>query len=332
MRILTSPLVTVVVPSFNKAAFVEATLDSIRVQTFQDFELLVIDDCSTDESVLVVETWMTKHGFPCSLVKSDTNRGLCASLNVSLGLAKGSLYACLAADDLWHPRSLELMVGTMRQLPDSVAVLYCDCEEIDEKGRLRSGSSGPPEWYDRAPEGQVFGELFRHGNFLRAGAVLSRTACLRAVGGWDEDLYSEDFDMWLRLAHRYSLSFLPERLLQYRQVSDSMSSSRSGKVRIGRDKVRIGRKWLGMDPETDKLVERWLMSQSVAVEAMYADHDPRARRYALKALRRTPHLRGLLMAVFLFFGLSYSVFCTIDGWRSRLRKLFRPGSRVERSG
>ena len=105
---ISSPLVSVCIPSYNKARFIEDTLESVRRQSFTDFELLVIDDCSTDESAEIIQSWIARAGFPCHFRKHADNQGVCKTLNEMAVMARGRYFAGLGADDLWHPLMLDL--------------------------------------------------------------------------------------------------------------------------------------------------------------------------------------------------------------------------------
>ena len=328
------PTVTVCIPSYNKERFVELALDSVSAQTFQDFELIVIDDCSVDRSVQIIEEWVAKHGRPCRLVKHETNRGLCRTLNEALGMARGRYLALLAADDLWLPRFLERFVARMEDLPATVAVLYGDLEVIDENGDLQAPyTAAPHRRYPRPPEGRIFDILFKD-VFIRAPAFLLRPECLRAVGGYDETLYYEDRDMWLRLAHEYSFAFLPETLAQYRLSAGSISRSRSGRLGMLQAKLQIDQKWRGVDPAIDKMLDERLRAWS-RVEALYMRADRAALGYGLSALRRTPKARGLAMVACMAVRLPHKSFWKLDGWaragQGSFRKVFRGRGHAEGS-
>ena len=114
----------------------EATLESVRGQTFRDFELIIVDDCSTDDSVGIIETWLERTGMPCRFVRHSANQGVCRTVNEILGMARGRYIASLGADDLWHPSMLERFVRRMEESPADVCVVYGDAEVIDEEGRV----------------------------------------------------------------------------------------------------------------------------------------------------------------------------------------------------
>jgi len=219
-------LLTVMAVCYNHARFLTECLDSIRAQTFQDFQLIITDDASTDGSPSLIRGWLSANKVSARFIRHQSNRGLCATLNEALAAVRGKYLAKISADDAWLPDKLERQSQVMESLPACVAVLYGDALQIDEAGRvlprkflLEHGVNGP------GPSGNVFKFLLRR-NFIPSMTTMIRTACLRDVGGYDESLAYEDWDMWLRLARRYEFEFLPEIFARYRIVNSSLSRTK----------------------------------------------------------------------------------------------------------
>lgn len=218
-----SRLLTVMAVCYNHARFVTECLESIRAQTFRDFQLIVTDDGSNDRSAALISDWLSIHAPDAVFIRHDRNRGLCATLNEALAAVRGRYLAKLATDDVWLPDKLERQLALMQTLPERVAVLYGDALQIDETGKplprtclYGVGISGA------GPSGNVFRALLRR-NFVHGLTTLIRTECLRAVGGYDESLAYEDWDMWLRLSRRYEFQFMPGIFAKYRIVKRSLS-------------------------------------------------------------------------------------------------------------
>jgi glycosyltransferase involved in cell wall biosynthesis len=214
---------TVMAVCYNHARFLTECLDSIRAQTFQDFQLVITDDGSTDGSPALIREWLTAHGVSAHFIRHETNRGLCPTLNEALAAVRGKYLAKISTDDVWMPYKLARQVPVMESLSDRVAVLYGDALQINEAGQVlprkflsECAVSGP------GPSGNVFRSLLRR-NFVLGPTTLVRTECLRSVGGYDETLAYEDWDMWLRLARRYEFQFSPEIFTKYRIVKSSLS-------------------------------------------------------------------------------------------------------------
>ena len=298
VRDVTVPLVTAFIPSYNNARFLPAALDSVSQQTFRDFELIIVDDSSSDESVQVIQKWLPQQPFECKFITHTENRGLCRTVNEILATARGRYLACVASDDRWCPDFLETFALRMNLLPDDVAVLYGDIDLIDEDGRvsphvLNGGflRTSPP------PEGHVFDELWRL-NFVPAIATMCRTEYLREIGGYDEGLWFEDWDMWLRLADKYAFAFQPGILAQHRIVSTSMTGSPEGRRSIAISSRQIRLKWFNRLCSQREAPEEVLYWPNAAKDLHSIGH-PAAVRYARKKwhLERTVGSLMLLTSI-----------------------------------
>ena len=318
VRRLTEPLVTVYMPSYNHARFLPAALESVSRQTFGDFEFIVVDDCSSDESVAIIERWLTEQPFPCTFVKHAENRGVCRTLNEILSKARGKYWAGVASDDSWSPEFLERFVCRVEQLPEDVAVLYGDVEVIDDQGRVspelyigRFLQSGAP------PEGRVFDDLWKL-NFVPAAATMCRTDCLRDVGGYDEGLWYEDWDLWLRLADRYSFAFQPGVHAQRRIAGTSMTRTPIWSRRMAESRRRIRLGWFAKLAGSHEAPEDTLYWPNGA-EDLYSIGDPRAVRFASRKWHFERSLRSLLLLSCIRTGLPYSGYERLLKWTRTLR-------------
>ena len=205
-RLSRVPAISVIVGTYNHEPFVEESLDSVRRQSFRDFELIVIDDCSSDGTVDRIRAWSARSDVPITLIVNETNRGICASRNRALARARGKYVSTLSGDDVYEPDKLERQYCAFESYDERVAVVYSDITEIDAHGRevitTRQATPRVP------PEGEVFDDLVEQ-NFVRAPAVMVRRSALAEVGSYDESLAYEDDDMWLRLADRFEFRFCP---------------------------------------------------------------------------------------------------------------------------
>jgi glycosyltransferase involved in cell wall biosynthesis len=218
----TAPLLTVVALCYQHERFVEECLESIRTQTMQDFQLIIADDGSKDRSKALIRDWIARHRIDAIFVDHSVNQGLLPTLNEVLRLARGTWIAKVATDDAWLPDKLEQQLATVLALPESVAVLYGDATKIDEAGQplgetfLEEHGRTPP------PSGSIASALIG-GNFIPSLSTMVRRQALVDVGGWDEQLNYEDWDMWLRLALRHDFVGSPRINARYRVVRNSMA-------------------------------------------------------------------------------------------------------------
>jgi glycosyltransferase involved in cell wall biosynthesis len=200
------PLVSVIIPAYNAERTILETIASVQQQTFSDFEIIVINDGSTDRTLEKVS----------SIV--DSNGGLSVARNRGIEQATGDFIAFLDADDLWKPDKLELQLSAL-QNNLAAGVAYSWTCFIDENGNVL---------FPHEPvvfEGNVYPQLLL-GNFLGSGSVpLIRRQAIESVGQFNPLLKSaEDWDYYLRLAARWPFVLIPKFQVLYRRSSGSLSS------------------------------------------------------------------------------------------------------------
>ena len=271
------PRVTVFALCFNHARFLVECLDSIQAQTCQDFELIVADDASRDDSAALISAWIARHRPDTTFVQHSVNRGLCPTLNELMSMARGRYIAMVATDDVWEPDRLATLLAAIEPHP-AVAVAFADAWQIDEAGAVLPDSFLQAHGYrDRpVPSGQIFAAL-ADGNFIPAMATLIRREAIEAVGGYDAELSYEDYDMWLRLAARHNFLFVPGLLARYRIVATSMVRTLfvTPSPHHQRTLIRIVDKWLDSGALTPQQGERWLQRRLDAAYGLFfhGQHD-----------------------------------------------------------
>ena len=207
--------ISVIIPVFNGEATIKETINSILNQTFQDIEIIIINDGSTDATLETIKE------ISNSRIKifSYPNAGLSASRNRGISQAKGEYISFIDADDLWTPDKLELQWQALQDNPQA-AVAYSWTDYIDESSKfLKSGRR-------IKVNGDAFSKLLVT-NFLENGSnpLISKKA-LEKVGGFDELLpVAEDKDMWLRLAANYEFVCVEKPQILYRSSINSLSSN-----------------------------------------------------------------------------------------------------------
>ncbi len=278
------PLVSVLLPCYNHARFVQETLEGVAAQTFRDFELIIVDDGSTDASRVTIASWMREHlEMRTRLVVHDRNQGVCAAFNSALWQAHGKYVAELSADDVWLPHFLEAFVREMEQQPQDVALLYGDAQTMTEEGEMLPGRfTALHRRFEVLPAGDIFLELAR-GNWIPATATLIRRSCLDAVGGYDEAMCHEDYDLWLRLAHRYRAAVTPVIGTRVRLVRRSLSRG-NGRAAV-EHYTRMFFKVLGWRPEADPIIRKQLVDH---IEVLYKINHPRRHEHMHRYLQASP--------------------------------------------
>lgn len=209
------PKISVIVPAFNAMDYLPETIKSVLEQTFTDFEILIINDGSSDN---IVE-WTTQISDPRVKLISQGNQGLAGARNTGITCSEGDYIAFLDADDLWHPTKLEKQVQYL-DLNPGIGVVNTWVINIDEQGKLDSSVCKTNS------EGEVWEKLLQENIVLCGSVVMVRRICFEMVGVFDQNLpAAEDWDMWIRIAAQHQFSVLREPLVFYRQHSSSMSSN-----------------------------------------------------------------------------------------------------------
>ncbi len=195
------PAVSVIIPTYNRAHVLGRAIRSVLAQSYCDFELIVVDDGSTDDTATLPECIHER----VTLVRQD-NRGVSAARNTGIRYSRGRLLAFLDSDDEWLPDKLARQVGRPRsKRPDFI----CHTDEI----WLRDGRIVPQKDIHRKQGGFFFERSLQRCLISPSSVMLSRSLTDR-VGWFDEDLpAAEDYDLWLRITAFHEVDFVPEPLV-----------------------------------------------------------------------------------------------------------------------
>ncbi|RKY32600.1 MAG: glycosyltransferase family 2 protein [Candidatus Omnitrophota bacterium] len=210
------PTVSVVIPTYNRAHLVGRAIESVLNQTFQDFEILVVDDRSVDNTEKVVNDF---NDARIRYIKHRINMGGNATRNTGIKNSKGEYIAFLDSDDEWLPEKLKKQIDTFQKMSNKVGLVYSWVEMIDEKGKLFRK-------LNFVVKGRVLQNILR-GNFIPSSTVVVKKECFDEVGLFDESFVScQDREMWTRIATKYEMEVVPEYLARmYRDKKISISAS-----------------------------------------------------------------------------------------------------------
>jgi glycosyltransferase involved in cell wall biosynthesis len=214
---MTEPQVSIVLPTFNGERYLDASIGSVVAQTLADWELIVVDDCSTDGSAAIAQRWAARDPR-IRLVRHEQNKKLPAALNTGFAGARGPYMTWTSDDNLYRPHALERMLEYLRAHPD-IDVVYTDYSFIDANGTEMH----------REPVGEP-SELVE-GNVVRASFLYKRAVHER-LNGYDESLFLvEDYDFWLRASTAFRLQPLHEDLYLFRRHEGSLTEQRLEEIR-----------------------------------------------------------------------------------------------------
>jgi glycosyltransferase involved in cell wall biosynthesis len=236
-----SPTVSIVIPTYKHARFIEETLRSVFAQTFQDFEVIVINDGSPDDTGAVLKPWAESGRIRYF---EQSNVGQSATRNRGIELARGEFLALLDDDDLWPSDKLAWQVESLRRQPAAV-LCYGFAQTFGMENNYRLPESA-------GPQGEVTEEMLKGCLISSPGQVLLRTKAVRDLGGFDPAIQgTEDWDLWIRLSRTGDFVYEDRCSLLYRLQSQNASQNAPKMFRAG---IQVVHKHLGRIP----LGAKWL--------------------------------------------------------------------------
>lgn len=220
------PLVTVLAISYNQADLVVATLDSIKKQTYPNLQLVIADDGSTDGTKQVIRQWINTNWPDAVFVDNPVNRGITRNLNSALSYIKGDYIKQIGCDDILPAHSISRIMDVFRTLPDDYGVIYTDMERIDEKGNLIDNIGLIEKRGHPVYSGYVYKEMIRK-PFITAASMIYRKEVLDKLKVYNEKVFYEDHEFYLRASKYFKFQYIPEKLAKYRVHSKSLINSSS---------------------------------------------------------------------------------------------------------
>ncbi|MCK4870856.1 MAG: glycosyltransferase, partial [Gammaproteobacteria bacterium] len=217
-----NPLVSVIIPAYNHEKFIEEAVRSVWEQTYPNIELIVIDDGSSDGTAHVIERLKDSSPIPMRYLTKE-NEGICRTLNMGIALADGSWIAILASDDKYSPEFVRRNMEVAAGLGFQKVVLHCDAYIMNTgsvvTGRISEISIKPPA------AGDAFLDIANGRCRIVSSTVVLPKSLMQDIGGYDENLKAEDFDMHLRVACYSEYYYLNEPLFYARYSPDSLGRS-----------------------------------------------------------------------------------------------------------
>jgi len=242
------PLVSVVIPAYGHRDLIVRTLESVFAQTFTDYEVIVINDGSPDDTEAALQPYISQRKIRYLAQK---NAGVAAARNHGISLAQGEFIALLDDDDLWPPDKLATQVVQLQANPKAVMV-YGSIEVIDAGGAplVLTDALGNPRRLNcdgadnPGPSGSVYAEFAQDNWIISPGQTVIRHSALKELGGapFDTQIWgADDWDLWLRLCEIGELLYFPKTALQYRYHADNASKN---EIRLQLNCLKVFRKQL----------------------------------------------------------------------------------------
>lgn len=262
-----SDLVTVICTCYNHEKYVVESLQSVIDQTYKNIQLIVIDDCSTDKSALVITTYLQR--FPeVIFIRNKINLGLTKSVNNAIPQAKGTYFIDLAADDILLPQCVATqMAGYNNTRYKNVAIVYCNAEQVLANGQhlsfyfdVDANHKATPS----RPSGPIYKRVISTETVICSVAALYKMSVFKQLNLYDATLCYEDYDYWIRATRNYDVEYVDEIVIKKRIIPNSLHHGFEKNHRIiGKSTYKILKKATALNriKEEDKI-----LSQSVVFE------------------------------------------------------------------
>lgn len=286
------PIVSVIIPTYNRSHLVTRAIRSVLHQTYQNLEVIVVDDASTDNTSDVVGTLGDER---IKYIRHSGNKGASAARNTGIEAAGGELIGFLDSDDEWLPEKLQRQVDKFDSTSANVGLVYGGYIIIDDETKQRIKQEKPKL------RGCVFQELLKE-DFVGSPTPLVKRECFQKVGVFDEDLrFGEDWDMWFRISQHYEFDFVSEMVATFYLSQHQITRDSTGFIQ---DILKFGVKHQDHLSENPAILAHYLkwVGQKYLIECEYTT----ARVYftrAVRANRRDMRLYIHLLAAFLLPGL-----------------------------
>lgn len=288
------PRVTVLLTCYNHIKYLPECLESVMAQTFTDYEIIALDDGSTDGT----REWLSARPEPMTLVFNEQNLGTYPTLNVGLERATGEFIAVLNDDDVWAPTKLEKQVALMDANP-KVGLVHTDGYFLDGESNRTEGS--PLGFhFPRTETGDILLALV-YSNQMIASAALARKQCFEDLGGFNPAFFgSGDWEMWYRIAEKWDVGYCKDELTMYR-IHGANASHKLDKI------------W-----KDDQMLREWIAPRLAGYKGRFSDHDLReAEAHNLACLGTVQALNGNPSAARQSYAASVKV--KPGRWKSYLR-------------
>jgi glycosyltransferase involved in cell wall biosynthesis len=294
------PEISIVLPTYNGARFIRESIESSLNQTFQNFELIIVNDCSTDNTPLIIEEYAQKD-TRVKVINNGFNKKLPQSLNAGFGLAKGTYFTWTSDDNKYASTALEVMLATLKKNSESDLV-YCDYTLINENGEIKGI--------------RKFGDVNKSfNNWLGCGACfLYKKEIHQANNGYNPSAFLiEDYDFFVRAYLKYQFIYLPdERLYFYREHGASLTATQSASIN-DISKIFLERNLAGLVNKLPCNEIELLYRKFAVYYAFYKNNSEKYIEY-LKKLRQIS-LSKTIVTVFyvLFKKLMFALYIGLTG-------------------
>ncbi len=281
------PKISVLIPTHNRATLLPLAIDSVFQQTFQDFEIIIVDDASTDNTADVVSRFRDER---VKFIHRDVSGGDAVARNLGLANCQGQYIALLDDDDEWFPEKLEQQINIFRNSGSDIGGVYTGVQYID-------GASGSKLYEVIPKEKKGFSNDMLDKNTITTSSLMFKKECIDRVGLFDETFpCASDHDMWIRIAEKFQYKCIPRPLTKYR-LHGVRLSLKYDLVNEGKEKV------LKKHEQRFKENPKFLSNQYLDIGILYCLTGKTQK--GRQAIRRAIRLVPFRLKPYLIFGLSY---------------------------
>jgi len=282
------PKVSVIIPTHNRAQFLRLAVESVIGQTFQDFDIVVVDDGSKDNTEEVVRSFGDDR---VKYIRHDAARGGSAARNTGITNSSSKYVAFLDDDDEWMPEKLEIQVDLLEKSPLKLGAVYTGHLVVDSDGGgiLR-------EWIPKR-RGYIYNDMFMKNWIGTASSLLVRRDCFDRAGLFDESLPSfQDYDLWIRISREFDFEYVDKPLVKYRihgnKIWTNLEALNKG--------MELMLKKYGGSPEFKKNYSNYYLG--LGVNYCYKGNAKKGREAFLKGIKLYPfeirHYFNLFLSIF----------------------------------
>lgn len=217
------PKVSVIIPTYNRAEFLRSAIRSVLDQSVQDFEIVIVDDGSKDNTEEIVRSFNDKR---IKYIHHETNKGAAGSRNTGLMHSNGEYIAFLDDDDEWLPEKLKMGVDLLENSPPKIGGVYSGFFKVDRTNGRVLVQITPTK------RGDIFHDMFIENWVGTSSIVLLRKGCFEKVGLFDEGIvFGEDYDMWIRISKEFHFEYIKTPLVRYYIHGNRLSTNLGMQIR-----------------------------------------------------------------------------------------------------
>ena len=265
------PLVSIIVLTYNSSKFVLETLESAKAQTYQNIELIVTDDNSTDETVAICRKWIDENKdrfVRATLVSSKFNTGIPANINRGVTISKGFWIKCIAGDDLLAEDCITELILYISAQKEDIKILYSDIVKFfgNSIKNVEVNKYGNTRFCSRESSAKEQYEILLRSNRVNAAAVIIRRDLLASVNGFDERFrLLEDWPLWIKITYAgYKIHYLDKPLVYYRLHENNLSmTTDQNYICHPVNKINISFKEMELIPRLP-FIERWGLKHEIS--------------------------------------------------------------------